>query len=107
MKYLRGVMDADFQQGIAMSANYARGSTVADFPEGTATGKNAGQSLKADCGELAARALLARFVLQNAVTSTGGCNAAYRDAQTLSVLSHNITSTPGHCGHECATGAAG
>ena len=85
-----------------MSANYARGSTVADFPEGTATGKNAGQSLKADCGELAARALLARFVLQNAVTSTEGCNAAYRDAQTLSVLSHNITSAPGHCGHGSA-----
>ena len=99
-------MDADCQQGIAMSANYARGSTVADFLEGTATGKNAGQSLKADCGELATRALLARFVLQNAVTSTGGCNAAYRDAQTLSVLSHNITSTPGHCGHGCAAGAA-
>ena len=50
-KNLRGAMVADCQQGIAMSANYARGSTVADFLEGTATGKNAGQSLKADCGE--------------------------------------------------------
>ena len=79
----------------------------ADCQQGTATGKNAGQSLKADCGELTARALLVRFVLQNAVTSTGGCNAAYRDAQTLSVLSHNITSTPGHCGHGCAAGTAG
>ena len=101
-----------------MSANYVRGSTVADFLQGTATGKNVGQSLKADCGELAARALLARFVLRNAVTSTGGCNAAYRDAQTLLrtdpivcivslVPSRNVTSTPGHCGHGCATRASG
>ena len=64
MKYLRVVLGADCQQGIAMSANYVRGSTVADFLQGTATGKNVGQSLKADCGELAARALLACFVLR-------------------------------------------
>lgn len=96
-----------------MSGNYVQGSKVTDFLQGSATSKNAGQSLKAVCGELAAMALLARFVLRNAATSTRGCKAAYRDVQTLSradlfvciaALNHlrNITSTPGRCGHGCA-----
>jgi hypothetical protein len=100
-----------------VSGNYIQGYKVTDFLQSNATGKNAGQSLKAVCGELAARALLARFVLRNAATSTGGCKATYKDVQTLSradlfvciaALNHqrNITSTPGRCGHGCGIGVS-